>query len=111
VSQFKDPLNACLVCGKPDSEKPMSFKGEDWCCEIHRKVIVEASSKKEYPIEFAAMTDGVALRVMSKSSHDLLPIEEDGEAFSFRSSSRKRHQAAAERISAARRKKKKEDFA
>lgn len=31
---------ACKVCGKPDSDKPMAFRGEDWCCDRHRKFII-----------------------------------------------------------------------
>lgn len=33
--------NPCLVpwCGKVDAEKPMCFRGEDWCCENHRKLV------------------------------------------------------------------------
>jgi hypothetical protein len=30
-------MNECKTCGKPDAEKPMCFRGEDWCSEIHRK--------------------------------------------------------------------------
>jgi hypothetical protein len=37
--------NNCLVCGKPDEEKAMCFKGEDWCCENHRKVLVANEEK------------------------------------------------------------------
>lgn len=29
----------CKVCGKPDNEKPAIFKGEDYCCDDHRKVL------------------------------------------------------------------------
>lgn len=28
------------MCGKPDEKKPMTFKGEDYCSEQHRKVLV-----------------------------------------------------------------------
>jgi len=31
--------NRCLVCGRPDVDKPQIFKGEPWCCERHRAVI------------------------------------------------------------------------
>jgi hypothetical protein len=27
----------CLICGKEDGEKPMAFRGTDWCCDDHRK--------------------------------------------------------------------------
>ena len=30
----------CEVCGKFDDEKPMCFRGERWCSEVHRKMIV-----------------------------------------------------------------------
>lgn len=36
------PDHPCLVCGKTDREKAMAFRGEDWCCELHRKQIVAA---------------------------------------------------------------------
>jgi hypothetical protein len=28
----------CRVCGTSDTEKPMVFRGSDFCCEQHRKV-------------------------------------------------------------------------
>lgn len=28
-------------CGKRDDEKPMAFRGENWCCENHRKLYEE----------------------------------------------------------------------
>lgn len=30
----------CLVCGVLDGEKPMAFRGEDYCSDNHRKVII-----------------------------------------------------------------------
>lgn len=30
----------CRVCGLWDEDKPMAFKGESWCSDDHRKVIV-----------------------------------------------------------------------
>lgn len=33
-------MNECEVCGLPDSEKPMVFRGEQWCCDDHRKVLM-----------------------------------------------------------------------
>lgn len=33
-------MGNCLVCGKPDPEKAMAFRGEDWCCDRHRKMIL-----------------------------------------------------------------------
>lgn len=32
--------HCCEICEKKDTEKPMCFKGVDWCCENHRKIIV-----------------------------------------------------------------------
>lgn len=29
----------CKVCNKDDSQKPMAFRGEEWCSEAHRKEI------------------------------------------------------------------------
>lgn len=31
--------NPCKVCGTPDSQKPMCFRGEEWCSDDHRKVL------------------------------------------------------------------------
>lgn len=38
----------CRVCGKVDAEKPAAFRGEDWCCENHRKVVQKDPPKKRY---------------------------------------------------------------
>lgn len=27
-------------CGRKDQDKPMCFRGTDWCCEDHRKLVV-----------------------------------------------------------------------
>lgn len=34
--------NPCEVkgCGKTDGDKPMCFRGERWCSDLHRKAIV-----------------------------------------------------------------------
>jgi hypothetical protein len=29
----------CRVCGTADPDKPQIFRGEDWCCDHHRKII------------------------------------------------------------------------
>lgn len=29
----------CRVCGTEDQDKPMAFRGEDWCSDNHRKII------------------------------------------------------------------------
>lgn len=36
----------CRICKKPDHQKPMCFRGEDWCCDLHRKMITG-----ELPVE------------------------------------------------------------
>lgn len=40
----KEPVeqtgHPCKVCKTPDDQKPMVFRGEDWCCDTHRKMIV-----------------------------------------------------------------------
>lgn len=41
-------MNNCEICGKPDSEKPTCFRGERWCCEKHRKLILGDSPVKRY---------------------------------------------------------------
>lgn len=35
------PMNPCKVegCGKTDDQKPMAFRGEDYCSDIHRKIL------------------------------------------------------------------------
>jgi hypothetical protein len=30
----------CKVCGKTDDKKPMAFRGEPYCSDIHRKVLL-----------------------------------------------------------------------
>lgn len=32
-------MTNCLVCEKPDEQKPMCFRGEDYCSELHRKFL------------------------------------------------------------------------
>jgi hypothetical protein len=32
-------MNDCAVCGKPDHEKPMTFRGSNACSEMHRKIM------------------------------------------------------------------------
>ena len=39
-------MNPCEVCGKTDPEKPTCFRGEKWCCELHRKMIVGELPKR-----------------------------------------------------------------
>jgi hypothetical protein len=29
-----------VVCGKTDTEKPMTFRGTDWCCDDHWKLVL-----------------------------------------------------------------------
>jgi hypothetical protein len=29
----------CEVCGKTDDNKPMAFRGEKYCSDLHRKVL------------------------------------------------------------------------
>lgn len=33
-------MNNCRVCDKPDSEKPMTFRGEPYCSDLYRKVLL-----------------------------------------------------------------------
>lgn len=41
-------MNPCKVCGLTDENKPTCFRGEDWCCENHRKILVGDSKQKTY---------------------------------------------------------------
>lgn len=61
------PEKFCLVCGVLDSDKPMCFRGEDWCSDDHRKVIVDGESKTKYPEAFALMCEGVGIRFMGET--------------------------------------------
>ena len=29
----------CIVCGKTNAERPMAFRGENHCSELHRKIL------------------------------------------------------------------------
>jgi hypothetical protein len=29
----------CVVCGKADRDKPMTYRGEPWCCGLHEKIV------------------------------------------------------------------------
>lgn len=40
-------LNGRALCGRTDPEKPMTFKGTDWCCENHRKLVVRQRDMAE----------------------------------------------------------------
>lgn len=42
------PTNSCKVCGVLDEQKPMCFRGEDWCCDKHRKQILGDSPQKRH---------------------------------------------------------------
>jgi hypothetical protein len=33
-------MNPCEICKKADHEKPTCFRGEKWCCDNHRKMII-----------------------------------------------------------------------
>lgn len=30
----------CKVCDKADDDKPLCFQREDWCSDIHRKIVI-----------------------------------------------------------------------
>ena len=32
-------MNPCKICGKTDDKKPMAFRGEPFCSDIHRKML------------------------------------------------------------------------
>ena len=32
-------MTDCRVCSTPDEQKPQIFRGEDWCCDRHKKII------------------------------------------------------------------------
>lgn len=32
-------MKDCRVCGTPDEKKPMAFRGENHCSELHRKIL------------------------------------------------------------------------
>lgn len=33
-------MNDCEICKMPDHKKPMCFRGERWCCDKHRKMVL-----------------------------------------------------------------------
>lgn len=33
------PNKLCKICGKNDSERPLVFRGEEFCCDDHRKML------------------------------------------------------------------------
>lgn len=33
-------MHPCRVCKKTDDQKPMCFRGEEWCCESHRRIVM-----------------------------------------------------------------------
>ena len=35
----------CKVCRKEDSQKPQINRGDDWCCEDHRKMIADEEDR------------------------------------------------------------------
>jgi hypothetical protein len=37
-------LDLDLVCGKTDDQKPMTFRGTDWCCDDHWKMVLAQRS-------------------------------------------------------------------
>lgn len=52
----------CKVCNKDDSQKPMAFRGEEWCSEAHRKEIQGTTAWKP----FAKTTDIVTNPFMNR---------------------------------------------
>jgi hypothetical protein len=34
-----------LSCAKIDRDKPQIFRGEDWCCEQHRKLVLHQGDR------------------------------------------------------------------
>lgn len=41
-------MHACRICQKPDAEKPMTFRGTDWCCEMHRKMTAGEVTREQF---------------------------------------------------------------
>lgn len=41
-------MNNCVVCNKPDNEKPMAFRNKLWCSENHRKMSQGDTPTKRY---------------------------------------------------------------
>jgi hypothetical protein len=44
---FRFFRGVCRVCGKGDKDKPMCFRGEPWCSDNHRKLIVRDGDESE----------------------------------------------------------------
>lgn len=45
----------CRVCGTSDKNKPMVFRGENYCCERHRKLIAEEPKVEPTHTEWITM--------------------------------------------------------
>lgn len=50
-------MKDCRVCGTPSDKKPMIFRGEDWCCDGHRKVV--KGEVKPTQAEWSTMDSGL----------------------------------------------------
>lgn len=50
----------CLVCGTGDADKPLCYRNEDWCSELHRQVVV--GERRWNPLEEASVQQGIAIR-------------------------------------------------
>lgn len=44
----------CMICLKPDEEKPMVFRGELWCSDEHRKMLQNEKALGEPEISMMA---------------------------------------------------------
>ena len=48
---FSGDSHPCEVCGTTDKDKAMAFRGENYCSEIHRKVL---AGQEPWPSETGA---------------------------------------------------------
>jgi hypothetical protein len=44
-------MTDCRVCSTPDEAKPTIFRGEEWCSDGHRKIILGEVEPKQYDID------------------------------------------------------------
>lgn len=51
----------CLVCCRPDLEKPSIFRGTPWCSDDHRKVVVGERQATQH--EFITMDETLYLKL------------------------------------------------
>lgn len=50
------------ICGRLDAEKPMAFRGEDWCCKNHHDLVDKLRQDPAYNDDMEAVVQKLARR-------------------------------------------------